>query len=259
MIRALLRAILSCGAVFLAAWSAGCAPDHGLPLCEVGRPCPHASAERCVDGREARLYGRAGFDGRTCVATADGPCAASTVACGVFGQCAFRPADGPACGAEAGVDGDFEAANRRRCAGRGTCVAVSDEGCRDAAVCALEGRCRAEEGLCVAVDAETCAASRYCGTMGWCGRIEGPDGARCRPTEDTHCAAAESCRTLGDCGRRGASCGRCERSDGCRSDGRCALDGERCIALADRDCARSEACQREGRCRASQGQCVRGR
>lgn len=258
MIRALPRAVLSLVAMFFAAWATGCAPEHGLPLCEVSRPCPHASVERCQGGREARLYGRSGFDGRTCVAASEAGCAASQVACGVFGQCGFQPAEGPACEPAEGPDGDFEAANRRRCAGRGTCVATSDEGCRGASICTLEGRCRAEAGLCVAVDDATCQESRYCGTLGWCGKVDGPDGARCRATAEAHCAAAESCRTLGDCGKRGVSCERCERSDGCRSDGRCSLDEERCIALSDRDCARSEACQRDGRCKASQGQCVRG-
>jgi len=241
--------------------AAACDPPDSGRLCELGAECPGASAERCRDGEEARLYGRGGFDGRTCVASDDATCRRSSVSCRLFGQCrapeAKDGAEGPALCRRSGADADYVGAEDGRCAGNGSCVA-DEASCAASGYCELAGRCRAEDGICVAKDAITCQGSRYCAELGWCDRVSSPLGPRCRPTSDLHCRDSRTCDNLGNCALDGQSCQACARSNGCRDEGRCALDGRRCIATSNAHCQRSRACKVEGRCSAALGSCTRG-
>jgi|GEM_PF-2470343 len=234
----------------------GCS-DTRAPFCEVGTPCEGASAEGCEDGLEARLYGRAGFDGKTCVPEARA-CSRATLTCQTFGQCAAPPPARPhdEC---AGDDADFRGANVVKCVGRGTCIAADDASCQASAYCTLEGRCVATDGLCVADTDDNCRNSNYCNSIGWCAVVTTADGPRCRATSTVDCRASAACAKGGDCAV-GASwnCADCIRSIECASDGLCDLDGDRCIALAAQSCTRSEACRQNGRCRAFQGACIKG-
>ena len=228
-------------------------------FCEVGGACAEASPERCADGPEARDYGRSVFLGRSCVAGEADACRNARLTCARFGQCMVpqRPGSVPANCTGARIDADHRAANAPRCAGFATCIASSDEDCRASGVCTAEGRCVARDGVCAAANDDDCRNSNHCAALGWCQRVETQEGPRCRAGNDADCHGSHVCRGPGQCAVAGGECVACARSDGCRRDGSCSLDGQACRALSDADCRRSEACRNGGRCRASRGVCVK--
>lgn len=242
-------------ASLLALLLVACAEPPDAPFCEPGVACPSASPDHCASGLEATLHGRAAFADQTCVARDEATCRASTLTCAHFGQCSYAPtASGRTSSGACPKDSDRDhlASRDPRCT-RHTCVAEGDD-CKASRVCREEGRCTARDGICVATDT-TCQSADLCQTLGFCTLI----GDRCRPTA-ADCLRSERCKDFGDCGLRGERCAPCERSDGCRQDGLCALvDGPApaCRATDPSHCRASEACKREGRCRQHQGRCER--
>jgi hypothetical protein len=236
-----------------------CAEPPSAPFCEPGVPCPAASPDHCAAGLEAKLHGRSAFADGTCVAKDDAACEASTVTCALFGQCSAPSSAAPASTPDAcpkNADRDHLASRDPRCT-RNTCIARDDD-CKDARVCREEGRCLARDGVCVATEA-TCKTASLCRTLGWCTLSDPTGSARCRPTA-SDCLRSKRCQDFGDCGLRGERCAPCERSDGCRLEGLCALvdsPSPACRATDPGHCRASEACKREGRCRQHQGRCER--
>ena len=242
------------------------APEPGpcgvAVVCEPGDRCFPAGcdvATRCALGPEGALYGRAtGIDGG-CAATTDDACRRSAVTCPFWGQCWAPPADlAPRgrCPESTRHDGDFLAAHRPACAGLGTCVALHDDDCTNARICALEGRCTAKDGVCVATRDADCKSSELCRELGRCS-LEGHGGDGCRALTLGDCASSVVCRDHGDCGVLEGSCGDCRRSEWCASEGLCTLGETGCRATSDEQCRGTRACREEGRCRVQLGRCVR--
>jgi hypothetical protein len=255
--------------VFALALVLGCGPgerDPGpcreLGWCPPDAPCFDARcadpAARCQRGREARLYGRSAALEGTCRATDPEACAAAEITCRVWGQCSPAPASfAPAPGTcPAGPDDrDWLASTEPACAGRGTCVALSDPECRAARVCAESGRCVAQAGVCVAGADADCSASSGCTVSGACSRD--PARGRCGAASPAHCQASERCPAFGECGLGRGRCVACEESEECTRLGLCGIGHDRCVAKSDEACGRSVACRQDGSCRAAGGRCVR--
>lgn len=163
------------------------------------------AAWACRWGLEGVWYGRRTAVEGGCVATEDVGCAASQVSCKAWGQCSAPPegwSPSGACPPTSLEDLDYQASSDPRCAGRGMCIAASDEQCRAARVCVEAGRCVARRGICVADSADDCMASRLCTENGLCSFV----GGRCQAGGDQDCLRSKACDTFGDCR---AARGRC--------------------------------------------------
>ena len=226
-----------------------CDPVATSTVCEPGQVCAGATEASCATGPSATLYGRATLGGGTCIATSDASCAASSVTCRVFGQC-HAPTVSPRTATCPTSDVDFFASRNATCS-PGTCVAT-DEDCRQARVCKLEGRCVAKDGVCVA-DAAACRASDRCVEAGRCVAA----GVSCQAGSRADCLGSAGCRERGDCGFSEGACMACAASQDCKDEGLCQRVECSCRATASEHCQGSLACRRDGRCRAFQGQCVK--
>lgn len=108
--------------------------------------------------------------------------------------------------------------------------------------------------------AAECASTTVCITFGDCGL--GPEGT-CKPTEPEHCRNAEAaCEAEGRCTLDGHRCVNtsledCRTSSECRSLGHCSLFGEGCGAVTQEDCTESDRCKFLGMCAPNVGECGR--
>ncbi|PKN57606.1 MAG: hypothetical protein CVU56_09995 [Deltaproteobacteria bacterium HGW-Deltaproteobacteria-14] len=257
---ALLGALLLTGVGVAACGEPTPGPCGAVVVCEPGERCfsdPACdAATRCARGPEAELYGRSATQAGACVATDDDGCRRSAVTCPFWGQCSAPPdgfAPGGRCPETSRRDGDYLAAHRPACAGQGTCVALHDDECASARICALEGRCTAQNGVCVATRDADCKSSELCRELGHCSL----EGLACRALTIGDCAQSVACRDQGDCGIRAGACTDCRRSEWCALEGLCALGVDGCRATSDAQCRGTRACQQEKRCRVQLGRCVR--
>ena len=110
-----------------------------------------------------------------------------------------------------------------------------------------------------------CAASPECQAEGLCADA----GPRCIAALPTHCEKSEVCRTLGRCTLINGACAAKSKPPGppptaeecasgftCRDLGLCGSRGQGCIAVADNDCRRSRRCQSTGRCSLGGDSCI---
>lgn len=136
----------------------------------------------------------------------------------------------------------------------GRCVVGTDEDCRRADVC-FQGQCVAGEQMCLAKRDVDCERAYVCEVFGMCSAR----GGLCVAASASHCAASRVCRYRGRCHLRAGACVALSGVDcrkPCRLDGACVLIGDECLPTSDERCALSEACDSGWRCFQVKGHCA---
>lgn len=157
-------------------WSEqGDVPYSRMLLCECGdTDCQIPTTQTCKASTSCETKGLCAFDGRTCVASAEG--CRDALVCNGYGKCSVV---GPACGAASLEDCTTSAWCREhgRCAPlNGSCGATSVRDCQESTWCRERGRCSLGSAGCAAVSASDCDTS--CRLFGACHLANGECNAR---------------------------------------------------------------------------------
>lgn len=161
-----------------------------------------------------------------------------------------------------------ECAAQGKCAAdkNGLCIVSSDQDCKGSALCKEHGKCSAKDGECRVVADGDCKPSDDCQKLHMCSAHE---GACVDPGRTVYAECAKTCGSEGLCASEGGKCvalsrqhcagtseDKPEKESPCAKLGHCTAKGGKCVAGSDQDCAKSASCKESAQCVAKDDRCV---